>query len=172
MPAQIRSATEGDRAWLRAHYIRAWGEEIVIGFGEDGPIHFDLSGLPALIAVSGGERVGALAWVPRRGAIEVASIAAETEGQGIGAALLRRLAEDCARDGFGMIRLTTTNDNLRALLFYQRCGFRITAIYPGGVDMARELKPGIPLEGANGLKMHDAIELKATPADILAALDG
>ncbi len=39
------------------------------------------------------------------------------------------------------VRLTTTNDNVDALRFYQRRGFRLAELRPGAVDQAREQKP-------------------------------
>ena len=56
----------------------------------------------------------------------------------------------------------TTNDNLRALRFYQRRGFRLKELRPGAVNDARRLKPQIPLYGADGIPMRDEIELIAS----------
>ena len=54
----------------------------------------------------------------------------------------------------------TTNDNLSALRFYQRRGFRLVKIWPGAVDAARKsLKPTIPQVGQNGIPIHDEIDL-------------
>jgi hypothetical protein len=54
----------------------------------------------------------------------------------------------------------TTNDNLGALAFYQRLGFRLSALRPGAVDEARAtLKPEIPATGEEGLPLRDELEL-------------
>jgi len=77
---------------------------------------------------------------------------------GIGAALLAR-ATQVARDaGATRVWLITTNDNLRAIRFYERRGFRIIAVHRGAVDRARMLKPSIPLVAENGLELHDELE--------------
>ncbi|PTL13689.1 GNAT family N-acetyltransferase, partial [Staphylococcus gallinarum] len=52
-----------------------------------------------------------------------------------------------------------TNENLRALYFYQKKGYRITEILPNAVDKARTLKPTIPLVGENGIEIKDEIIL-------------
>ncbi|NJN19453.1 MAG: GNAT family N-acetyltransferase, partial [Oscillochloris sp.] len=55
---------------------------------------------------------------------------------------------DEARDrGCHRVWLTTTNDNLRGLRFYQRVGFRMILINIGAVDEARKIKPQIPKVG-------------------------
>jgi hypothetical protein len=56
--------------------------------------------------------------------------------------------------------VVTTNDNLGALAFYQRAGFRLCALRSGAVDQARAaLKPEIPLPGQDGLPLRDELEL-------------
>ena len=55
--------------------------------------------------------------------------------------------------------VTTTNDNLNALGFYQRRGFGIALVRPGAVDESRLLKPSIPWIGEGGIPLHDEIEL-------------
>jgi hypothetical protein len=58
-------------------------------------------------------------------------------------------------------RVVTTNDNLDALRFYQRRGFRLAVLRPGAVDRSREsLKPGIPETGAGGIRLRDELELQ------------
>ena len=56
--------------------------------------------------------------------------------------------------------LTTTNDNVDALRFYQRHGFRLVELRPGAVDAARRLKPEIPATGAHGIPLRDELELE------------
>jgi ribosomal protein S18 acetylase RimI-like enzyme len=59
-----------------------------------------------------------------------------------------------------LVRVTTTNDNLNALRFYQRRGFRIMGVHPGAVNEARRLKPSIPAIGAYGIPICDEIDLE------------
>ena len=58
---------------------------------------------------------------------------------------------------------TTTNDNLDALRFYQRRGFRLSALRAGAVDESRErFKAEIPSAGDLGIPLRDEIELERT----------
>ncbi len=54
---------------------------------------------------------------------------------------------------------TTTNDNVDALRFYQRRGFRLAELRPGAVDRSRQEKPQIPRVGDYGIPLHDEIDL-------------
>jgi hypothetical protein len=57
--------------------------------------------------------------------------------------------------------LITTNDNVDALRFYQRRGFRIVAVHPGAVDVSRrELKPQISEIGDYGIPIRDELVLE------------
>jgi hypothetical protein len=57
--------------------------------------------------------------------------------------------------------LTTTNDNLDALRFYQRRGFRLSALRAGSVDASRRtLKPELPEHGSYGIPMRDELDLE------------
>jgi hypothetical protein len=65
-------------------------------------------------------------------------------------------AAGCAR-----LWVVTTNDNLGALRFYQRRGFRLRALRPGAVDASRAaLKPEIPVLGEHGIALRDELELE------------
>jgi hypothetical protein len=56
--------------------------------------------------------------------------------------------------------VVTTNDNVDALRFYQRRGFRLDALRPGAVDEARRArKSEIPAIGEHGIALRDEIEL-------------
>ncbi len=57
------------------------------------------------------------------------------------------------------MQLITTNDNMRALRFYQRRGFRLVALNPGALERSRELKPEIPETGMHGIPLSDELVL-------------
>jgi GNAT superfamily N-acetyltransferase len=115
---------------------------------------------PALVAERDGELAGVLTYVLDGGACEVLTLHAVERGGGVGTALLRA-AERIARDaGCERLWLITTNDNVDALRFYQRRGFRIAALHPGAVDESRRrLKPEIPRTGEYGIDLRDELEL-------------
>lgn len=89
---------------------------------------------------------------------ELVVIEAFARGRGIGSALLQAIVAES--DGCLALRVCTTNDNLTALGFYQRRGFRLTALRPGAVDAARVRKPSIPLIRENGLPIRDELDLE------------
>jgi GNAT superfamily N-acetyltransferase len=116
---------------------------------------------PALLAEDGAELLGVLTYAIRGADFEVMTLHADRQRSGVGTALLaeaKRLASDagCAR-----LWLITTNDNVDALRFYQRRGFRLAALHRGAVDDSRaRLKPEIPQVGDYGIALRDELELE------------
>lgn len=94
-------------------------------------------------------------------ACELMSLDSLREGRGVGSALVDAVIGLASSVGCARLTLVTTNDNLNALRFYQKRGFRLRALCPGAVDAARrELKPAILLQGENDIPIRDEIELE------------
>jgi GNAT superfamily N-acetyltransferase len=112
----------------------------------------DVLAHPGLVA---GDREGMVTYDVRADEAEILWIVAVDRGRGVGTALLEALPRAprwC---------VTTTNDNVDALRFYQRRGFRLREVRVGAVDAARaSIKPSIGLVGEHGIELHDEIELE------------
>ena len=92
--------------------------------------------------------------------LELTAVAAAPRGTGTGTALLDAFLVEARRLRVAGIWVVTTNDNLEAVAFYQRRGFRLRTLRAGAVDEARRtLKPAIPAVGQHGIEMHDELEL-------------
>ncbi len=123
---------------------------------------YHLTDLKSLVAKIGGECVGAATYRRGDSGCELMTINAVSQGFGVGTQLLNAVEREARRTGCQRVWLITSNDNLDALRFYQRRGYRITAVYPGAIDEARRIKPSIPLIGDHGIEIHDEIELAKT----------
>ena len=148
----IRAKEPRDQAWVEEVLERLWGSRTIAVHGQ----LFDAAVLPALIAGDRqGLRTGLLTYTVEPPRAEIVTLNALGPHHGIGSALVAALA---AR-GIAELRLTMTNDNLDALRFYQRRGFRLAALRPAAVDDARRRKPAIPVVGNYGIARHDELEL-------------
>jgi GNAT superfamily N-acetyltransferase len=144
---------DGVEAFLRA---RNADRVARLGVLEDALAH------PQLVAHYGdGTLAGVLTYVLDGDECEVLTLHAADRHRGTGTALIAAV-EALARDaGCSRLWLITTNDNVDALRFYQRRGFRLAKLHPGAVDDARErLKPGISRFGDHGIPLRDEIELE------------
>jgi len=116
----------------------------------------DVLALPGFIAYQGSSCLGVLTYQVKDNGCELVAIAAVEGQRGIGTRLLEALrSAERAR-----IRLVTTNDNLDALRFYQRRGFRLIDLGPGGVERSRAVKAQIPATGAYGIPLRDELILE------------
>jgi ribosomal protein S18 acetylase RimI-like enzyme len=68
--------------------------------------------------------------------------------------------DEAARRAARRIWLITTNDNIRALSFYQRWGMDLRQFLRNGVDVSRLVKPSIPSVGSNGIPLRHELELE------------
>ncbi|MFO2548681.1 GNAT family N-acetyltransferase [Alicyclobacillus cycloheptanicus] len=147
--------TEEDRQWLTHLWQVEWGGDTMVTRGQV----YRLTNLHALVCKVSGKLAGAATYRFDNTGCELMSLNALTQGSGVGTALVKAVEAEARKTGCRRLWLITSNDNLDALRFYQRRGFRITAVYPDAVDEARRMKPTIPLTGENGIEIHDEIEL-------------
>jgi GNAT superfamily N-acetyltransferase len=107
-----------------------------------------------------GRLLGVLTYVVDRDQCEVLTLNAGQQWRGVGTALLQLVERLAAEQGCRRLWLITTNDNVDALRFYQRRGFRLAALHRGAVDDCRaRLKPEIPTVGGYGILLRDELEL-------------
>ena len=155
MAIEVRPATLADLPYQRRSLTAAFHGTLVAVHDE----LIDAAALPAAIARDGGEPAGLLTYRVIRADWEVVSIAADRPGSGAGSALIGWIREAAAAAGAARLWLMTTNDNVRALRFYQRRGFDLVAVHRDAVTRARALKPAIP-EVLDGIPVRHELELE------------
>ena len=153
---RVRPAEAADRDWIEA-FLREHGSLRVARGGElVDPLRY-----PMLVAETQEGRAGLLTYIVDGEACEVLTLHAGRQWTGAGTALIAAVRTVAAEHGCRRLWLVTTNDNVDALRFYQRRGFRLAALRAGTVDDARRtLKPEIPETGAYGIPLRDEIELE------------
>jgi ribosomal protein S18 acetylase RimI-like enzyme len=117
---------------------------------------------PALVAEDDERRLlGVLTYVIDGESCEVLTLHAHERFRGVGTALVSAVRSIAVDAGCRRLWLITTNDNVEALRFYQRRGFRLAALHAGAVDASRaRLKPEIPAVGNHGIPLRDELELE------------
>lgn len=153
---QNRALLPSDQNMVAELIAKLWGEDRVVGHGQV----YVPSRLPGFWATSDGKPVGLLTYHLEGSVCEVVTIDSFAEVRGVGTVLLEAVRELAQSKGYKRLWLVTTNDNLEALAFYQKRGFRLVAVYPGAVDEARKIKPSIPLVAENGIPIRDELELE------------
>jgi GNAT superfamily N-acetyltransferase len=155
MDLQVLPITTKDYAWVEWFIHTHWGSCVVV----HGAVFYPAS-LAGFIAWQDQEPVGLVTYLISGDQCEIITIDSLQPGHGIGTALLAAVHQEAQGTGCRRVWLVTTNDNVDALRFYQRCGFTISALRCNAVAAARLLKPEIPLTGAYGIPIRDEIELE------------
>ena len=152
----VRAVRADERDWMADALARDWGSTQVARRGE----LVDAMAYPAYVAEADGQPAG-LAVVGVRGdEIEVLSIGVSVRRRGVGRALMQRCLDHGRETGCSRLWLTTTNDNIGAIAFYQRIGLDLCALHRDAVDEARRLKPSIPTHGEGGIPIKHELEFE------------
>ncbi len=152
----VKPIQGSDRNWVAAFIKSHWGSEIVVTKGRvTRPAELD-----GLAVFKREERLGLLTYRIDGRDCEIVTVDSAAKGAGIGTALIEAAKKVAKTKGCKRLWLITTNDNLDALGFYQKRGFRLVALYPNALEASRKLKPEISLKAANGIPMRDELELE------------
>jgi GNAT superfamily N-acetyltransferase len=157
---RVRQRAESDRAEVEAFLADRYSRHVArLGRLEHALDH------PALVAERDGTLAGVLTYVLEGDGCEILTLHAAERFGGAGTALIAAVERLAADAGCARLWLITTNDNVDALRFYQRRGFRLAALHRGAVDDSRaRLKPEIPRIGEHGIELRDELELEKVPA--------
>jgi GNAT superfamily N-acetyltransferase len=153
----IRVKLPIDEAWARTTLTEHWGSPMAACLSG---LH-DASVLEGFIAEADGASAGLLTYRIVDDECEVVTLHSITPGVGAGTALLDAAADLARGRGCRRVWLTTTNDNLHALRFYQRRGWDLVALHHDAVTKQRRtVKPTIPELGNDSIPLRHALELE------------
>lgn len=115
---------------------------------------------PGFIARENEDPIGYTLYNFANGDCEITLLEILRENKGIGSALVNAVKAKAKKAGCRRVWLITTNDNTRAIRFYQRIGFTLRAVYINALDEARKLKAQIPLTGCDGIPIAHEFEFE------------
>lgn len=150
----IQVIQEETRRQVNTFFIQHWGSpQMVTSTG----VH-DCSLLDGFyVANDDHEIIGLITYNIFSQMCEVISLDSLEEGKGIGSRLMQAVEEQAAKQQCKLLTLVTTNDNEGAIRFYHRRGYTISHVIPNAVDLARKIKPEIPLYNEKGVPIQDEI---------------
>ena len=162
---RIRHSRPDDTPALHALCLHFFHHTNLIAYGA---VH-DLADCESLVAERDGRVVGLLAYIYRRPDPEAPmdclvvafAVGGGEQGRGVGARLQDWLEGECRGKGVRRMVLSTTNDNLPALYFYQRHGFRIAEVLPGVIqEELKRILGGAEPPGFGGIPVRDEVRLE------------
>jgi ribosomal protein S18 acetylase RimI-like enzyme len=154
-PVFVREATAADARATLELFERDFRRTRVLAFGE----MMNLGDLPVVVAEMKDELAGALAYRLLPDAVQIVALATDPMWQrtGVGGYLVAEVELMARRQQVVRVIFCTTNDNLPALYFYQRRGYRISEVVPGA--LLPYVKPAFAC-GFAGIPVRDEIRLE------------
>lgn len=152
----FEAITAANREHVNRFIAEQWFATVMIVRGES----VDLTAVDGVLCMDEGQITGLATYRVAGEVCEILSLDSLRENCGIGSALIERVKEAARANGCRKIVLVTTNDNIRALRFYQRRGFDMARLYRNAIDVSRRLKPEIPLLGEEGIPLRHEIEFE------------
>jgi ribosomal protein S18 acetylase RimI-like enzyme len=153
-PPLVREASSEDRPRALEIFGREFGDRQLVAGGQ--PVSVENGEL--LVGETEGGIAGALAWRRLDGALHIIALATDPLWQrsGLGGNLLVEAEMLARRSAMSRVIVTITNDNIPALYFYPRRGYRMTAVLPDVVAAQERNRDQV---GFAGISIRDEIQL-------------
>ena len=144
----------GERSVVRNFVRRFWGEEEQLTFDRK----FTVVELPAFVAKVQDAVIGFISFSPTSDALLVVALGVlpRYQGCGIGSRLIKKVEDEARKLGKIKVLVSTSNDDLPALGFYQSRGFQIYQVKPNVIAE----KHAKILRGIGGLPVRDELRLQ------------
>ncbi|MDR1260522.1 MAG: GNAT family N-acetyltransferase [Oscillospiraceae bacterium] len=140
-----------------AKYLESrWGSSSMLMHGKE----VDLVEIEGFVAFNGEEIAGCITFEIIGFECEIWSLNSEYREQGHGRRLTNKVIDEARNRGCKIVRVFTSNDNVVALLFYQRCGFDMVAVHHNAMDKSRKINPLIPEIGFFQIPLKHEIEFE------------
>lgn len=133
-----------------------WGAPIIVTKGK---VHY-VDKLPGFVVIDNGTINGLITYQIDNMECEIVSLNSILENQGIGSLLLKYVIMQAKEKSCKRVWLITTNDNTKAIRFYQKRGFDMKALYYNEVLESRKIKSEIPLYGYDNIPILHEIEFE------------
>ena len=146
-----------DKSAFLTLMMRHWGSHrMMIGLRV-----YDCAELPLLGLFSAkGEPLAVASWAMDGEIAVLCALHALSPGQGAAIELLDAVKAAAKAKGATRLRAMLTNDNLPAMGFYQKQGFRFSGLYVEAIDHYRSVIPTIIRTGHQDIPVRDALELE------------
>lgn len=146
-----------DKSAFLALMMRHWGSHrMVIGLKL-----YDCAELPLLgMFTAEGELLAVASWAHDGDLAVLCALHSLKEGEGAASRMLEAVKAAARAAGAVKLRAMLTNDNMPALAFYQKHGFRFSGLYIEAIDAYRSVIPTIIKVGYQDIPVHDALELE------------
>ena len=152
----IEAISTAHRVFVNTQIAESWAGPYVVSKG----IVHDTRTHPGFVAVEKDTVIGYVLYNIVGDDCEITVLESLHGGRGIGSALINEVMRIAKESVCQRVWLITTNDNTRAIRFYQKFGFELRSVHINTMEAARKLKPQIPLMGNDGIPIKHEFEFE------------
>ncbi len=145
-----------DKLQIASFVSENWGSQMIVSKGKK----YDTVELSGFICRKEDEIIGMITYNVCGEECEVITLDSKVNNLGLGTQLLNKVIEKSLSIGCKRVWLTTTNDNLNAIRFYQKRAFEWIEFRKDAILQSRMLKPEIPESGYNDIPIRHEIEFE------------
>ncbi len=153
---EYRAVEDKDRTAAEALLRERWYTTVMVVHGAE----VDMAKAEGCGAFRAGELIGLATYAVYGDLCEILSLDCLEPGLGMGTRLVEQVKAAARARGCRKLVVTTTNDNLSAMGFYQKKGFDLVRVYHNAMELARQVKPEIPDFGENGIAIRHELEFE------------
>ncbi len=151
-----KPTTNKETKTIQQFVQRFWGEQQQLTFNKT----YTVTQLPTYIAKAKNNIIGFISYAQTKNATIIVALAVlpQHQNSGIGKALIKKVEAETKQLHKKKLLVSTSNDDLPALAFYQSLGFQITQVKPNIIAE----KHGKITKGIGGLPVRDELRLQKT----------
>jgi len=146
--------SDKEREAIREFVLRFWGEEEQLTFDRK----FMVAEFPTYLAKAASTIIGFVSFAEANDAIIIVALGVlpKYQNAGVGKSLIEKVEAEAKKVGKKKLLVSTSNDELPALAFYQSLGFQIYEVKPNVIAE----KHGAVLKGIGGLPIRDELRMQ------------
>ena len=152
----ISEIRESDKLLVNEFVKKNWGSTQSVSRGNV----FDITRLKGYICKQNNIITGLITYHINGPDCEIVTLDSTVNNKGLATQLINKVVREAKQNKCERVWLITTNDNIKAIRFYQRRGFEWTAFYRNAMGESRKLKPEIPQLGHDGIPIKHEIEFE------------
>ena len=151
-----RKLFKEDKTWINEFIKEHWGSNKIV-------VHKSVyypNKLNGFLAEDRKKKIGLITYKIEKDGCEIVTLNSVKQNKGVGTQLVKLVLSEAKKRKCKNIWLITTNDNIKAIRFYQKLGFRLIKVYSDVVKESRKIKPEIPVVAENGIPIRDELEFR------------
>jgi len=145
-----------DKHLLASFISNNWGSSMSVSKGKT----YNTTELPGFKCKNIKQIIGLVTYNISGDDCEIVTLDSKTNNIGLGTRLVDKVIEKAKLNGCKRIWLITTNDNIKAIRFYQKRGFEWIGFYKDSILDSIKLKPEIPEFGYDNIPIKHEIEFE------------